>query len=201
MFELEYPQYSESSKGPLEGSSKVKGYSTAEWVLEEMQDGRRRWQGGALGKEKPSVHMGSCSETLSSFHSLCPPKSPQWIRTSQGSAMLTFSSGAGEKLMLWSQRTNFIFFSQLRFALGLRWVGRIDPKQNFCPWDLYTQKMLITEWLAWCFLSTAYAWELLWCARDPLGSWLLYLPILPSCPVCKGKTLVWLLRCLVHMMA
>lgn len=99
----------ESSKGSLEGSAKERGYSTAAWVLEEMQDGGRRRGGGALGKEKPSVHLGSCSETLGSFRSLCPLRSPQWIRTSQGSTMLTFRGRAGGKLMLWFQRADFIF--------------------------------------------------------------------------------------------
>lgn len=95
----------ESSKGSLEGSAKERGYSTAAWVLEEMQNGGRRRGGGALGKEKPSVHIGSCSETLGSFHSLCPLRSPQRIRTSQGSAILAFSGRAGEKFMLWVSKS------------------------------------------------------------------------------------------------
>lgn len=200
MFELEYPQYSQSSKGPLEGSSKERGFSTAEWVLEEMQDGGRRWREGALGKEKPSVHIGhavkpwahSTACVLQGAHN--GSGLPKALQCLHSVAVLVKNWCCGLKELI-------SVFSQLRFALGLRWVGRIDPKQKFCPWDLYTQKMLVTEWLAWCFLSTAYAWELLWCARDPLGSWLLHLSILPSRPVCKGKTLVWLLRCLVHMMA
>lgn len=101
----------------------------------KIQDGGGRWgRGETLGKEEQSVHIGSCSETPGSFHSLCPIRNPWLISASQGSAALTFSDSAGETMMLWSKRVGFLFLSaQVCFRVEVTGLDRRRSKAKSLP--------------------------------------------------------------------
>lgn len=132
-----------TSNCPLESSSREGGtvqLMASKW-RKETQDGGRRGGGGALGKEEQSAHIGSYSEIPDSFHSLCPIRSPQLINTSQNSTTPMVGDSSDEKLMLWSQRADFIFLSaHVCFRVEMTGLDRRRSKAKSLPLGLIHTK-------------------------------------------------------------